>query len=60
MPSGERDEAEPVEAQMLLFLRFVHEQPQAEHGDDADRQVDQEHPVPGIVVGEPGRRASGP
>ena len=38
---------------------LLHEQHHADHGDDADRQVDQEHPVPGIIVGEPGaqRRA---
>jgi hypothetical protein len=55
----ERQEPEPVEAQMLVALRLLHEQQHADHGADADRQIDQEHPVPGIIVGEPGaqRRA---
>ena len=55
----EREEPEPVEAQMLVALGLLHEQHHADHGDDADRQVDQEHPVPGVIVGEPGaqRRA---
>ncbi len=40
-------------------VRLLHEQQHADHGDDADRQIDQEHPMPGIIVGEPGaqRRA---
>ena len=40
-------------------LGLFHEQQHADDGDDADRQVDQEHPVPGVIVGQPGaeRRA---
>src|SRR5476651_2529975 len=48
------DETGPVEAQMRLQFGLVHEGQQAEHGDDADRQVDQEDPMPGVIVGQPG------
>jgi hypothetical protein len=49
----ERDKSEPVKAHMLLFLRFFHEQPHTNQGDDADRQIDQEYPVPGIIISKP-------
>ena len=49
----ERGEAEPVEAQALVLLGLVHEDHEAEHGEDAERQIDEEHPVPGIGFGQP-------
>ena len=49
-----RGEAEPVEAQLEVLLRLVHEDDEAEHGEDAERQIDEEHPVPGIGLGQPG------
>ena len=51
---GERAESEPVEAQVAIGFGLVHEHHQAEHGEDAERQIDEEHPVPGIGLGEPG------
>src|SRR3569623_1304286 len=39
---------------MRLHLGLVHEHHQAERRDDADRQGDQKHPVPGVIVGQPG------
>ena len=50
----ERCESEPVEAQIAVSFGLVHEDHQAEHGEDAERQVDEEHPMPGIGLGEPG------
>jgi hypothetical protein len=50
----ERGKAEPVEAQLEILPGLVHEYQQAEHGEDAERQVDKEHPVPGIGLGQPG------
>ena len=50
----ERREAEPVEPHGVVFPGLVHEHQQAEHGEDAERQVDEEHPVPGIGLGQPG------
>ncbi len=50
----ERDEAEPVEASFRVLGSLVHEDHEADHGEDADRQVDEEHPVPAVVIGEPG------
>ena len=44
--NGECGESEPVEAQMRLSPGFFHEEHHAEHGDDADWQIDQKHPVP--------------
>ena len=49
----ERGEAEPVEAQGLVLFGLVHEDHEAEHGEDAERQIDEEHPVPGIGFGQP-------
>ena len=49
----ERGEAEPVEAQLRVLAGLVHEDDEAEHGEDAERQVDEEHPVPGIGLGQP-------
>jgi hypothetical protein len=56
---GKRQKPVPIETQMLMAFGFLHEQQHADDGANADRQVDQEHPVPGIIVGEPGaqRRA---
>ena len=54
MPIAERGEAEPVEAQLAVLPGLVHEHDEAEHGEDAERQIDQEHPVPGIGLGQPG------
>ncbi len=41
------------------FFDLVHEDHKTEHGKNAERQVDEEHPVPGIGLGQPGaeRRA---
>ena len=37
-----------------FVLGLVHEDDEAEHGEDAERQVDEEHPMPGIGLGQPG------
>jgi len=50
----ERDEAEPVEPARVIQLGLVHEDDLAEHRQQPERQVDEEHPVPGIGFGEPG------
>ncbi len=50
----ERAEAEPVEAQIEILLGLVHEDDQAQHREEAERQIDEEHPVPGIGLGQPG------
>ncbi len=50
----QRREAEPVEFEAEILLGLVHEDDQPEHGDGAERQVDEEHPVPGIGLGQPG------
>ena len=59
MPIASAEKSEPVEAQIEILLGLVHEDQQAEHGEDAERQIDEEHPVPGIGLGQPGaeRRA---
>ena len=49
-------ESEPVEAQLAILSGLVHENQQAEHGEDPERQVDQEYPVPGIGFGQPGAK----
>jgi len=39
-----RQKAEPIEAQMLIALGLVHERQEADHREDADRQIDQKTP----------------
>ena len=51
-PGAEYDEAEPIEAQMALVVGVVHEQQQAECGEQAERQVDIEHVAPVVHLGE--------
>jgi hypothetical protein len=48
-----RHEPEPIEAPAVLRRRLVHENHQADHGQNADRQVDQKDPMPAVLVGEP-------
>src|SRR4051794_27920714 len=50
----ERREAKPVETQIEILPGLVHEYDEAEYGEDAERQVDKEHPVPRIGLGQPG------
>src|SRR4029079_3298155 len=37
---GKRGESEPVEAQLEILFCLVHEDDEAEHGEDAERQID--------------------
>jgi hypothetical protein len=53
-PDRQRGEAEPVEAQLHVLPGLIHEDEKAEHGEDAERQIDEKHPVPGIGLGQPG------
>jgi hypothetical protein len=54
MAMASAKKAEPVEASFADSLCLRHEQHEADHGQDADWQVDEEHPVPAVVLGEPG------
>ena len=59
MPTASAMKPNQSKRRCSCCLRFLHEQQHADDGDDADRQIDQEHPVPGVIVGQPGaeRRA---
>ena len=45
-------EAVPGEPELRPLRRLAHEQRDADHGEDAERQVDVEHPAPGVEVGQ--------
>ena len=51
---SQRKEAEPVELQAVVRRRLVHQEQDAERREQAEWQVDQEHPVPGVGVGQVG------
>ena len=46
-------EAEPGERHVAPGRRFAHEDPEARGSEDAEWQIDEEHPPPRIGVGEP-------
>src|SRR5690349_9420610 len=45
--------AEKIEALMVGMTAFVNEKQDSEEGNDADRQIDVEHPAPVVIVGQP-------
>jgi hypothetical protein len=49
----QRQKAEPGERDVAPQRAFLHEDGQPEHRQDAERQIDEEHPAPGISVGQP-------
>ena len=49
---AEHREAIPGELQLGRCRRLAHEQRDADDGEDAERQVDVEHPAPGVEVGQ--------
>ncbi len=49
----QRQEAEPRERHVAADRALGHEGGEAEHGQDAERQVDEEHPAPRIILGQP-------
>src|SRR5271169_434076 len=57
---AERGKAEKIEALALGLTGLVNENKDAEEGNDADRQVDVEHPAPVVIVRQPAaERGSG-
>ena len=46
-------EAEPGEGLVAAGVALGHEGGEAEHGEDAERQIDEKHPAPGIVLSQP-------
>ena len=54
-PDAEREaqETEPGEGNVAPGRGLAHEDPKSDGGKDSERQVDEEHPAPGIGIGEP-------
>src|SRR3546814_8520527 len=51
--SRKRDETHQVKLESLGVTRFTEKSRRAQKSENADRQIDVEHPTPGQIVGEP-------